>query len=352
MFPEKNPTVQVDGLSSSSPATVLKAAELVCGACCAEQCATSAIHSNHGSMGSQDRALRPQLRVECGGGCEYRWQLWPRSPLPWVLLESIPAKGILTICRECLPATLLAFRPQTRVGGRLSLDPQTNLPKRGYSSLDSCCQDKSSELEALRGHQSKVLWIALAINGGMFGLEFFVGLLTGSTSLLADSLDMLGDALVYGFTLYVVGLSTRWQASAALLKGIVMAGFGLMVLAQAGYHLMSPEVPDFRIMGATGVLALLANGTCLLLLTRRRNDDLNMRSTWLCSRNDIIANVGILIAAAGVLASGSKWPDLAIGLLITAVYMRSAVYVIRQATTALRDAGYKETTTEAGQPVV
>ena len=130
--------------------------------------------------------------------------------------------------------------------------------------MDSCCQDKSCELEALRGHQSKVLWIALAINGGMFGLEFFVGLLAGSTSLLADSLDMLGDALVYGFTLYVVGLSARWQASAALLKGIVMAGFGIMVLAQAGYHLISPEVPDFRIMGATGVLALLANGACLI----------------------------------------------------------------------------------------
>ena len=217
--------------------------------------------------------------------------------------------------------------------------------------MDNCCQDKSCELEALRGHQSKVLWIALAINGAMFGLEFFVGLLAGSTSLLADSLDMLGDALVYGFTLYVVGLSARWQASAALLKGIVMAGFGIMVLAQAGYHLMSPEVPDFRIMGATGVLALLANGTCLILLTRRRNDDLNMRSTWLCSRNDIIANVGILIAAVGVLASGSRWPDLAIGLLITTVYMRSAVYVIRQATTALRLPEYREAPKESIQPV-
>ena len=100
--------------------------------------------------------------------------------------------------------------------------------------MNSCCQAKSCELEAFRGRQSKVLWIALAINGVMFGLEFFVGLQTGSTSLLADSLDMLGDALVYGFTLYVVGLSVRWKASAALLKGIIMAGFGIMVLAQAG----------------------------------------------------------------------------------------------------------------------
>ena len=170
----------------------------------------------------------------------------------------------------------------------------------------------------------------------MFGLEFFLGLLTGSTSLLADSLDMLGDALVYGFTLGVVGLSARWQARAALLKGIVMGAFGIIVLGQAGYHFVSPGVPDVRIMGLIGILALLGNGTCLFLLTKRRNDDLNMRSTWLCSRNDIIANIGILIAAGGVLASGSKWPDIAIGLLITTIYMKSAVYVIRQATAALR----------------
>jgi len=217
--------------------------------------------------------------------------------------------------------------------------------------LDSCCQDKSCELEALRGHQSKVLWLALAINGGMFVLEFFVGLLTGSTSLLADSLDMLGDTLVYGFTLYVVGLGARWQARAALLKGFVMAGFGIMVLAQAGYHLISTEVPDFRIMGVIGVLALLANGTCLLLLTKRRNDDLNMRSTWLCSRNDIIANLGILIAAVAVLISGSRWPDLAIGLLITLIYMRSAIYVTRQATTALRHPENREVLKESNQPI-
>jgi Co/Zn/Cd efflux system component len=100
---------------------------------------------------------------------------------------------------------------------------------------------------------------------------------------------MLGDALVYGFSLYVVGQSARWRASAALLKGIIMAGFGLIVLAQAGYRLVSPEVPDLQLMGVTGALALAANITCLLLLTRHRNDDLNMRSTWLCSRNDIIA---------------------------------------------------------------
>jgi cation diffusion facilitator family transporter len=202
--------------------------------------------------------------------------------------------------------------------------------------MDSCCQDKTSELEALRGSQSKTLWAVLGINGGMFGVELAIGLLAGSTALLADSLDMLGDALVYGFSLYVVTRSDRWRASAALLKGIIMAAFGLVVLAQAGYHLVSPEVPDFRLMASTGALALAANVTCLCLLTRHRKDDLNMRSTWLCSRNDIIANAGVLVAAASVFVVGSSWPDLIVGFLIMAVFMRSAVYVMRQSITELR----------------
>lgn len=202
--------------------------------------------------------------------------------------------------------------------------------------MDNCCQDKACELEALRGRQSKVLWLALGINGGMFGLEVVLGLLAGSTALLADSLDMLGDALVYGFSLFVVARGARWRAGAALLKGVIMAGFGLMVLAQAGYHFISPEVPDFQLMGIAGVLALAANTACLLLLTRHRDDDLNMRSTWICSRNDIIANVGILVAAAAVFATGSMWPDLVLGLIITVVFMRSAVYVVRLAMSELR----------------
>jgi cation diffusion facilitator family transporter len=217
--------------------------------------------------------------------------------------------------------------------------------------MDSCCQDKSCELEALRGSQSRTLWMVLGINGGMFGLELIIGLVAGSTALLADSLDMLGDALVYGFSLYVVGRSARWRASAALLKGIIMAGFGLIVLAQAGYRLISPEVPDFQLMGITGALALVANITCLLLLTRHRNDDLNMRSTWLCSRNDIIANVGVLVAAASVLATSSMWPDLVVGLLITVVFMRTALYVVRQAVNELRQRAEREVPQGSVQPV-
>jgi cation diffusion facilitator family transporter len=217
--------------------------------------------------------------------------------------------------------------------------------------MDSCCQDKASELEALRVHQSRTLWTVLGINGGMFGIELVIGLLAGSTALLADSLDMLGDALVYGFSIYVVGRSARWRASAALMKGVIMAAFGLVVLAQAGYHFVSPNVPDFRLMGITGTLALTANIGCLLLLTRHRNDDLNMRSTWLCSRNDIIANVGVLAAAVGVFVTASPWPDLAIGLLITAVFMRSAVYIVRQAVTELRFPKVQEISQVSPQPL-
>lgn len=218
--------------------------------------------------------------------------------------------------------------------------------------MDSCCQDKGCELEALRGRQSRTLWTVLGINGGMFGLEMIIGLLAGSTALLADSLDMLGDAMVYGFSLYVVGRSTRWRAGTALMKGGIMAGFGLMVLSQAGYHLISPEVPNFRLMGLTGALALTANVTCLMLLTQHRNDDLNMRSTWMCSRNDIIANLGVLAAAAGVFATDSVWPDLAVGLLITVVFMRTAVHVVRLAVTELRRPAVREIPQGSGQPVV
>jgi Co/Zn/Cd efflux system component len=185
----------------------------------------------------------------------------------------------------------------------------------------------------------------------MFCLEVTIGLLSGSIALLADSLDMLGDALVYGFSLYVVGRSDRWRAGAALLKGIIMAGFGVMVLVQVGLGALFPEVPDFRLMAITGVVALVANGTCLLLLTRHRTDDLNMRSTWLCSRNDIIANSGVLLAAAGVFISGSLWPDLVVGLAITAVFMNSAVQVVRQAVTALRRPDSSGSPGVSAQPV-
>jgi cation diffusion facilitator family transporter len=184
--------------------------------------------------------------------------------------------------------------------------------------------------------QRRVLQMVLWVNVGMFLIEFGAGLLADSTALLADSVDMLGDAIVYGFSLYVVSRGSVWQARAVLLKGAVMAVFGVGVLVEAVLKIVRGNVPAAEVMGGIGLLALAANLACLLLLRRRRADDINMRSAWLCSRNDVMANAGVLLAAAGVFLTGSAWPDLAIGLLIAAVFATSAFGVIREARHALQ----------------
>lgn len=204
--------------------------------------------------------------------------------------------------------------------------------------MAECCQEKSCELEALREKQGAVLKAVLAINAVMFVVEAGAGILAGSTALLADSLDMLGDSLVYGFSLYVLGRGARWQVISALMKGLIMAAFGLFVLGEAAYRLSNPAVPPAGVIGGIGALALFANSICLWLLWRHRSDDINMHSVWLCSRNDIIANVSLFIAAAGVWATGSWWPDMAIGLCIAVVFLRSAFFVITRAARQLRTA--------------
>ena len=165
----------------------------------------------------------------------------------------------------------------------------------------------------------------------MFLIGGGVGLAVRSTSFLADSVDMLGDALVYSFSLYVIQRGARWQARAALLKGVVMAAFGIGVLAEVVSKLISHVVPPAPVMGALGVLAFGANLLCLALLWGRRADDINMRSAWLCSRNDVLANGGVLLAAAGVGVTSAAWPDVTIGLLIAAMFVSTAAGVIRDA---------------------
>jgi Co/Zn/Cd efflux system component len=179
--------------------------------------------------------------------------------------------------------------------------------------------------------QRRVLQTVLAINGASFVVELVASLLAHSTALLADSVDMLGDAIVYGFSLYVVGRGAGWVARAALLKGGVMAAFGAGVLVEVALKLARGLVPAVGIMTGVGLLALAANGGTLLVLWRRRADDVNMRSAWLCSRNDVIANGAVLLAAGGVALTGSAWPDVVAGLLIAALFTTSAVDVIRAA---------------------
>lgn len=195
---------------------------------------------------------------------------------------------------------------------------------------DDCCQAKTCELSKLRKQQAKVLWAVLFINLVMFVIEFGAGIRADSLSLTGDSLDMLGDALVYASSLYVIDKSLKAQAGAAFLKGIIMFLFAIAVFARASYQLFSGASPEASIMGTIGVAALLANLLCLLLLTRHRKDNLNMSSVWLCSRNDIIANTSVLIAAALVSLTNSILPDLAVGLLLTFIFAKSAGKVLSQ----------------------
>ena len=202
--------------------------------------------------------------------------------------------------------------------------------------MTSCCQDKSCEITALRERHARTLYVVLAINALMFIVEGTAGWLSHSTSLLADSLDMLGDALVYGFSLLVLSRSSRWQASAAVVKGAFMLAFGLGVLAEATYKIATPVMPNVEAMGYVGTAALLANLACFALLYRHRSDNLNMSSTWLCSRNDLVANVGVLFAAGASYFLASRWPDILVGVTIAGLFLASAFSVLRESIRVLR----------------
>ena len=196
--------------------------------------------------------------------------------------------------------------------------------------MDNCCENKAGELAQLRANQSRVLYIALAINAVMFLVEFSAGWIASSTALLGDSLDMFGDASVYALTLFVLDRSQRARAGAALFKGGFMLLFGVLVVADAVRKLLVQEVPEAEWMGVIGALALLANGICFALLYSHRADDLNMRSTWLCSRNDLFANSSVIVAAGLVAVTNTLWPDIIVGLAIAALFLYSAWQVIRE----------------------
>ena len=203
---------------------------------------------------------------------------------------------------------------------------------------DDCCAEKGTELERLAGRadQRRVLQIVLAINAAMFVVEFSAGVIAGSAALMADSVDMLGDALVYILSLYALSRSPRWKATAALAKGGFILVFGIGILIDIALKLRGGVPPSSTLMLTFGAVALVANLSCLRLLWRFRKTDVNMASTFECSRNDVIANVGVLAAAGGVAVTASPWPDIAVGAIIAAVFLRSALRVIGSALSALR----------------
>lgn len=197
--------------------------------------------------------------------------------------------------------------------------------------MEDCCGKKGCEIDQLRDSHSRVLKAVLFINLVMFFVEFTFGVLSKSTSLKADSLDMLGDATVYAFSLYVVAKSNLMKAKAAFLKGAMMLIFGAGVLGDAVLKVFSNVVPVSQTMGLIGAIALLANALCLFLLTRHKSDDVNMRSVWICSRNDIVANVSVLIAAFLVGVLHSKWPDILVGSGIAVLFLSSGFIVLKEA---------------------
>jgi Co/Zn/Cd efflux system component len=192
--------------------------------------------------------------------------------------------------------------------------------------MDACCS-----VRQVPARQRRTLLAVLGINLVMFAVELVAGLLARSTALLADSADMLGDAIVYGFSLFVIGRAPIWLGRAAFLKGLIMAGFALAVLLEIGAKLAHGLAPDPDIMWTVAGTALIANTLALALLRRHRGDDINMGSAWLCSRNDVLANTGVLAAAVAVSHSGSAWPDIVVGLAIAALFGVSAIGVIRAA---------------------
>ena len=185
----------------------------------------------------------------------------------------------------------------------------------------------------------QVLWAALVINALMFAVEVGSGLHAQSVSLLADAVDFFGDAANYGLSLAVMSMAPTWRARAAGLKGLSMGLFGLGVLARAAWSAATGSLPEPATMGAVGALALLANVSVAVMLYAWREGDANMRSVWLCSRNDAIGNVAVMAAALGVLGTGSAWPDLAVACVMAVLALTAARSVLRQAQAELRQPG-------------
>jgi Co/Zn/Cd efflux system component len=185
----------------------------------------------------------------------------------------------------------------------------------------------------------RVLWWVLAINAAMFSVEIGAGLAAGSAALQADAADFLGDAANYAISLFVVGMALRYRAAAALAKGATMALFGLWVLAVTAWHIFNGTLPQAFTMGGIGLAALVANAASFWLLWRHRTGDANMRSAWICTRNDVLGNLAVLLAAAGVFGTGTGWPDVIVAAVMAMLALQGAATVIRYARSELRSDG-------------
>lgn len=196
---------------------------------------------------------------------------------------------------------------------------------------DQCCASASGTTALNDPRWRRILWIALVINAAMFGVEIVAGVAADSRALQADALDFLGDAANYAISLGVAGMALAWRARAALVKAATMLAFGLWVLGSTLWGFVNGSAPHAETMGLIGTLALAANVLVALMLFRYRTGDANMRSVWICSRNDAIGNLAVLAAALGVFGTGQGWPDLVVAAIMALLALWGSIEVFRQA---------------------
>ena len=206
--------------------------------------------------------------------------------------------------------------------------------------MAGCCSGDTCSPQAANSPQwRRALWIALAVNAGMFLAEIVAGLTAGSVALQADALDFLGDAANYAISLGVAGMSLAWRARAALVKGLSLAGLGLAVAGVIAWRAVAGGVPEAATMGVVGVIALIANLGVAVMLFSFRTGDANMRSVWICSRNDAVGNLAVVAAAAGVFGTGTAWPDLIVAGVMAVLAVSGGWQIVRQASGELRSVG-------------
>ncbi len=223
---------------------------------------------------------------------------------------------------HCCEPPALVLPPRSRAAPPAS---KSDMPSA------SCCCDGVPVFDGMNPRYKLILWIVISINGAMFLTEMIAGQLAGSQALKADALDFLADTVTYGLSLAVIGASLRRRASAALLKGLSLSAMALWVFGSTVYHTLVLGLPKAEIMGLIGVMALAANLGSVVLLLPYKDGDANVRSVWLCSRNDAIGNVIVMIAALGVWGSATAWPDLAVAAVMAGIFLTSSVQILRQA---------------------
>lgn len=208
--------------------------------------------------------------------------------------------------------------------------------------MSAGCCGHTAKFDGLSADYKRRLWLVIAINAGMFGVEMAAGALAGSQALKADALDFAADAATYGLSLAVIGAAASIRAKAALAKGISLMVMAAWVLGLTIYNTFVLGVPTAEVMGAVGFAALAANLASVVILARYKDGDANVRSVWLCSRNDAIGNVAVMAAAAGVWGSGSAWPDLVVAAGMAGLFLVSSVQILRQSIAELRGAPVAE----------